>query len=74
MADLMLPSAVLTHLNAGVRTAITPEPVLIISWVHPAFVTAVKHDRPSLTTVHSRVSLRLAKPSIASLSETTYAV
>ena len=28
MADLMLPSAVLAHLNAGVRAAFGPDPVL----------------------------------------------
>jgi len=28
MAALMLPSAVLTHLNAGVRAAFGPDPVV----------------------------------------------
>src|SRR5271167_3999938 len=50
MADLMLPSAVLTHLKAGVRTPAAPEPVLITVWVQPAFVTEAKHANPSLTT------------------------
>jgi hypothetical protein len=34
MAALMLPSAVLTHLKAGMRAASGPEPVLTTWWVH----------------------------------------
>src|SRR5512132_951295 len=47
----MLPGAVLTHLKAGARTALRPEPVRIGWWVQPAAVTPRKHDRPSLTTL-----------------------
>jgi hypothetical protein len=47
---LMLPSAVLTHLNAGVRAEADPLPVLMAWWVHPASVTLAKQARPSLTT------------------------
>src|SRR5208282_2935856 len=65
MADLMLPSAVLTHLKAGVRTPAAPEPVLITVWVQPAFVTEAKHANPSLTTAQSGARLRSAKSSIA---------
>ena len=43
MAALMLPSAVLTHLNAGVRAAFGPDPVVTTWCVHPASVTLVKH-------------------------------
>src|SRR4029077_16863605 len=64
MAALMLPSAVLTHLKAGVRAAFGPEPVLTIWWVHPVSVTPAKHQRPSLTTVQSGSRLRLANPAI----------
>ncbi len=39
----MLPSAVFTHLNAGVRAAAGPDPVLMAWWVHPASVTLAKH-------------------------------
>src|SRR5512144_2852591 len=61
----MLPSAVLTHLKAGARTALRPEPVRIGWWVQPAAVTPRKHDRPSLTTVQPASRLRLAKASIS---------
>src|ERR1700751_4301652 len=61
----MLPSAVLTHLNAGVRAAAAPLPVLMAWWLHPASVTRPKHASPSLTTVHAGSRLRLAKPAIA---------
>src|SRR5271157_5778664 len=43
----MLPSAVLTHLKAGVLAARGPAPVLIAVWVHPTSATAAKHARPS---------------------------
>src|ERR1019366_9539069 len=65
MADLMLPRAVLAHLNAGVRTDWGPEPVLMTSWEHPASFTCPKHCRPSLTTAQSGSRLRLAKIEIA---------
>src|SRR5512144_166929 len=61
----MLPSAVLTHLKAGVSTALRPEPVRIGWWVQPAVVTPRKHDRPSLTTVQPASRLRLAKAAIS---------
>ena len=46
----MLPSAVLTHLKAGVLAACAPEPVMIAVCVQPASTTAVKHFKPSETT------------------------
>src|SRR5512147_234311 len=61
----MLPSAVLTHLKAGVSTALRPEPVRIGWCVQPAAVTPRKHDRASLTTVQAASRLRLAKISIS---------
>src|SRR5512132_3879554 len=54
----MLPGAVWTHLKAGARTALRPEPVRIGWWVQPAAVTPRKHDRPSLTTVQATSRLR----------------
>ena len=51
MAALMLPSAVLTHLKAGVLAAFANrEPVLMAAWVHPASTTAEKQASPSETT------------------------
>src|SRR5215218_6295274 len=61
----MFPSAVLTHLNAGVRAARAPEPVLMTVCRHPALATAAKQPRPSLTTSQAGSRLRLAKPSTA---------
>src|SRR5271165_2118683 len=52
MADLIFPSAVLTHWKPGVRAAAAPE---------PALTTAPKQARPSLTTSHAGSRLRLAK-------------
>jgi hypothetical protein len=43
MAALMLPSAVLTHLNAGVRAALGPDPVLTTWCAQPASATLAKH-------------------------------
>src|ERR1700755_240042 len=57
MAALMLPSAVLAHLNAGVRAAFGPDPVLTTWCAHPA--------SPSLTRAQVGSRLRLAKPEIA---------
>ena len=51
IAALMLPSTVLTHLKAGLRDAVRPEPVTIGWWAQPTLVTAVKQSSPSLTTV-----------------------
>src|SRR5579864_6311278 len=65
MAALMLPSAVLTHLNAGVRAAFGPDPVLTTWCAHPASATLPKHWRPSLTTAQFGSRLRLANPAIA---------
>src|SRR4051794_29102079 len=67
MAALILPSAVLTHLKAGVRTAAGPEPVLITRWRQPASVTAAKQARPSLTTSQFGARLRWEKPERAGL-------
>src|SRR4051812_15627162 len=69
MAALMLPSAVLTHLKAGVRAAAGPEPVLITWWRPPASVTAAKQARPSLTPSQLGSRLRLAKPEMAWLQK-----
>ena len=44
----MLPSAVLTHLKAGVLAARGPAPVLIAACAHPTSATAAKHARPSV--------------------------
>jgi hypothetical protein len=65
IAALMLPSAVLTHLNAGVRAAFGPDPVLTTWCAHPASATLPKHWRPSLTTEQFGSRLRLANPEIA---------
>src|SRR4051794_8106886 len=65
----MLPSDVLTHLNAGTRAAAGPEPGLITSCVHPASLTALKQARPSLTTSQIGSRLRLANPEIAWLQK-----
>ena len=61
----MLPSAVLTHLKAGVRAAAAPDPVLMTAWRHPTSATAAKQARPSLTTSQLGSRLRLAKPEMA---------
>src|ERR1700730_18634128 len=49
MALLMLPRVVLTHLKAGFRAALRPDPVMIGWWTQPALPTPVKQCRPSLT-------------------------
>src|SRR2546421_6446382 len=64
MAALMLPSAVLTHLKAGVRAAFGPDPVLTTWCAQPASATLAKHLRPSLTTEQFGSRLRLANPAI----------
>src|SRR3954449_12847658 len=69
MAALMLPSAVLTHLNAGTRAAAGPEPALVISCLQPASFTAPKQARPSLTTLQFGARLRFANPEIAWLQK-----
>src|ERR1700748_1571282 len=69
MAALMLPSAVLTHLNAGTWAAAEPEPVLITSCLQPASVTAPKQARPSLTTSQFGSRLRFANPETAWLQK-----
>src|SRR4051812_49498797 len=65
----MFPSAVLTHLKAGVRAARAPEPVLTTVCRQPALLTAAKQGRPSLTTSQVRSRLCLAKPSTARLQK-----
>src|SRR5882724_11510118 len=42
MALLMLPRVVLTHLKAGFRAALRPDPVMIGWWTQPALPTPVK--------------------------------
>src|SRR3974390_2719809 len=58
----MLPSAVLTHLNAGVLAACGPEPVTIAECLQPASVTAAKHFKPS-----ERTTVPLSSAVLASL-------
>src|SRR5246127_4515684 len=65
MALLMLPRVVLTHLNAGFRAALRPDPVMIGWWTQPALPTPVKQCRPSLTTVLAGWKLRCAKVAIS---------
>src|SRR3981081_1960782 len=54
MALLMFPRVVLTHLNAGVRAAWRPDPVMIGWWTQPA-----------LPTLLSGLKLRCAKVTIS---------
>src|ERR1700731_164743 len=65
MALLMLPRVVLTHLKAGLRAALRPDPVMIGWWTQPALPTPVKQGRPSLTTVLAGWKLRCAKVAIS---------
>src|SRR5258708_12933977 len=65
MALLMLPRVVLTHLKAGFRAALRPDPVMIGWWTQPALPTPVKQRRPSLTTVLAGWKLRCAKVAIS---------
>src|SRR5690242_13560946 len=69
MAALMLPSAVLTHLNAGTRAAAGPEPVLTTWCLQPVSLTAPKQARPSLTTSQVGSRLRFANPETAWLQK-----
>src|SRR5260370_34215705 len=65
MALLMLPRVVLTHLKAGFRAALRPDPVMIGWWTQPALPTPVKQRRPSLTTVLAGWKLRCATVAIS---------
>src|SRR5262249_57106042 len=65
MALLMLPRVVLTHLKAGFRAALRPDPVMIGWWTQPALPTPVKQCRPSLTTVLAGWELRCAKDALS---------
>src|SRR6201988_1711294 len=65
MALLMLPRVVLTHLKAGFRAALRPDPVMIGWWTQPALPTPVKQRRPSLTTVLAGWKLHRAKVAIS---------
>src|SRR6202023_3358874 len=65
MALLMLPRVVLTHLKAGFRAALRPDPVMIGWGTQPALPTPVKQCRPSLTTVLAGWKLRCAKVAIS---------
>src|SRR5215472_7056136 len=65
MALLMLPRVVLTHLKAGFRAALRPDPVMIVWWTQPAVPTPVKQCRPSLTTILAGWKLRCAKVAIS---------
>src|ERR1700747_2041830 len=65
MALLMLPRVVLTHLKAGFRAALRPDPVTIGWWTQAALPTPVKQRRPSLTTVLAGWKLRCAKVAIS---------
>src|ERR1700730_7524049 len=64
-ALLILPRVVLTHLKAGFRAALRPDPVMIGWWAQPALPTPVKQCRPSLTTVLAGWKLRCAKVAIS---------
>src|SRR4051812_27831218 len=61
MALLMLPRVVLTHLKAGFRAALRPDPEMIGWWTQPALPTPVKQCRPSLTTVLAGWKMRRAR-------------
>src|ERR1700753_4417534 len=65
MALWVLPRVVLTHLRAGFRAALRPDPVTIGWWTQPALPTPVKQRRPSLTTVLAGWKLRCAKVAIS---------
>src|SRR5215813_7212907 len=65
MALLMLPRVVLTHLKAGFRVALRPDPVMIGWWTQPALPTPVKQCRRSLTTVLAGWKLRCPKVAIS---------
>src|ERR1700730_17394060 len=65
MGLLMLARAVLTHLKAGFRAALRPDPVMIGWWTQPALPTPVKQCRPSLTTVLAGWKMRCAKVAIS---------
>src|ERR687884_980933 len=56
----MLPSVVLTHRNGVQPAARLPEPVTIGKCRQPAFSTADRQDRPSLTTLLPGANSRLA--------------
>ena len=45
--------------------AFGPEPVTIGKWSQPASLTAVQHDRPSVTTLLPAAKSRLARVSIS---------
>src|SRR5260370_17317369 len=65
MALLMLPRVVLTHLKAGFRAALRPDPVMIGRWTQPALPTPVKQCRPSLTTVLAGWKFRCAQVALS---------
>src|ERR1700746_1861985 len=65
MALLFFPRVVWTHLKAGFRAALRPDPVMIGWWTQPALPTPVKQRRPSLTTVLAGWKLRCAKLAIS---------
>src|SRR3954447_16474190 len=56
----MFPSVVLTHRNGAQPAARLPEPVAIGKRAQPAFSTAGRQDRPSLTTLVPGAKSRLA--------------
>src|SRR3984893_17325478 len=64
VALFVLPRVVLTHLKAGFRAALRPDPVMIGWWTQPALPTPVKQCRPSLTTVLAGWEMRCAKVAI----------
>src|SRR5262249_61098296 len=70
MALLMLPRVVLTHLKAGFRVALRPDPVMIGWWTQPALPTPVKQCRPSLTTVLAGGEFRCAKGAVLARRKT----
>src|ERR1700680_1294073 len=62
---LDIAEGVLTHLKAGFRAALRPDPVMIGWWTQPALPTPVKQCRPSLTTVLAGWKLRCAMVAIS---------
>src|SRR5687768_4261957 len=63
----MLPRAVLTQVKGTHLAACGPLPVTIGKCVQPAAVTALQHDRPSLTTLLPAANWHLASVSISRL-------
>src|SRR4029077_17052106 len=72
MALLMLPRVVLTHLKAGFRAALRPDPVMIGWGMQAALPTPVKQCRPSLTTVLAGWKMDRVKGGSSALDDAIY--